>query len=217
MKRSGIYSITNLVNGHRYVGSAVWLVRRWQRHRFDLDHNKHDNQHLQNAWNKYGQNQFAFEVLEYAAVADLVTIEQYYIDWMEPEYNICPVAGNTMGRICRDETRIKLSLSNSGANNAWFGKKGPEHPHFGHQMSDEAKRAISRAQMGSGNSMFGRKHTEETHQHFSRTRTGSGNPMFGKTGTNNPNFGQKRSAEQKARISEGVRNALRKRFEGHKT
>lgn len=37
MKASGIYEITNLINGKRYVGSAVNMYRRWYAHRWHLE------------------------------------------------------------------------------------------------------------------------------------------------------------------------------------
>jgi group I intron endonuclease len=52
---TGVYYILNIINGHCYVGSsALDLDDRWSQHKSDLRKNKHDNQHLRNAWNKYG-------------------------------------------------------------------------------------------------------------------------------------------------------------------
>ena len=56
---SGIYCIINIQNGKKYIGSSKNI-----RKRAELRHNNHDNQHLQNAWNKYGEEKFDFYVIE---------------------------------------------------------------------------------------------------------------------------------------------------------
>lgn len=85
----GIYMIVNIVNNHRYIGSSVNIKRRLEVHRANLRHNRHDNLHLQNAWNKYGENNFIFSVLERCSKDDRFIREQYYVDTLKPEYNIC--------------------------------------------------------------------------------------------------------------------------------
>ena len=61
---SGVYQIKNVVNKHCYVGSSVNIDIRWSVHKHLLKNNKHYNQYLQNAWNKYKQDNFKFEILE---------------------------------------------------------------------------------------------------------------------------------------------------------
>lgn len=60
---SGIYKITNKIDGRSYIGRAINIGRRWNAHRGDLNKNIHRNRHLQNAWNKYGSQNFTFEIL----------------------------------------------------------------------------------------------------------------------------------------------------------
>ena len=52
----GVYKIVNTVNGKIYIGSSKNIDRRWNEHIRVLELNAHNNQHLQNAWNKYGKN-----------------------------------------------------------------------------------------------------------------------------------------------------------------
>lgn len=85
----GIYMIICKINNHRYIGSSVNLRIRLQKHKSLLRHNKHDNPHLQNAWNKYGEKNFFFTILEKCDEDNRFSREQFYVDTLKPEYNIC--------------------------------------------------------------------------------------------------------------------------------
>lgn len=63
-KICGIYAITNQVNGKTYIGKSIDVPNRWRQHRWDLNKNKHGNEYFQNAWNKYGAENFTFELVE---------------------------------------------------------------------------------------------------------------------------------------------------------
>lgn len=64
MLKSGIYKIVNKTNNHYYVGRASNFQTRWSTHKLKLKENRHDNQHLQNAWNLHGENSFEFKIIE---------------------------------------------------------------------------------------------------------------------------------------------------------
>jgi len=107
--RSGIYTITNTVNGHQYIGSAKDLKGRQRNHFYELAKGQHRNDHLQKAYNLYGIDSFQFNVLEFVPIlTDLVSREQHYIDTLAPEYNICQMAGNVLGTKRRPEHIEKL-------------------------------------------------------------------------------------------------------------
>ena len=88
LKRCGIYMIVNLVNGNRYIGSSKNIQQRLQTHRSELRHQYHGNIHLQNAWNKYGEKNFDYSILEFCEENIRISREQYYVDTLKPEYNI---------------------------------------------------------------------------------------------------------------------------------
>ena len=67
MKKSGIYRIVNKINGRVYVGSAVNLISRKMDHWKTLRAHRHRNRFLQRAWDKYGEENFDFVVIEYVA------------------------------------------------------------------------------------------------------------------------------------------------------
>jgi group I intron endonuclease len=66
------------------------------------------------ALRKYGFSKFSLEILEYCNIEDLLKREQYYIDLLKPEYNICKIAGSPLGRIVSEATRAKLRIANTG-------------------------------------------------------------------------------------------------------
>lgn len=114
---SGIYSIINILNGHRYIGSTNNFKRRLARHRSELRKNHHHSIHLQRAFNKYGEARFQVEILERCEpIHDtLLMIEQKYLD-LKPEYNIAEIADRPVrtNHFVSDETRMKLRLANLG-------------------------------------------------------------------------------------------------------
>lgn len=79
----GIYKIENLVNHKCYIGQSVNCSQRWSQHRSMLRHNNHENQHLQNAWNKYGEDNFQHEILEECLQEQLNDREKYWIDYYQ--------------------------------------------------------------------------------------------------------------------------------------
>lgn len=114
---SGIYSITNLINGKRYIGQAVDIKRRWARHKYELRTNQHNNTHLQRAWNKYGEKAFSFDVIELCDIDELNQLERIYIDYFyatNSDYGYNCDTGGGAGRIMSDETKEKLRKAMTG-------------------------------------------------------------------------------------------------------
>ena len=98
----GIYSIKNVSTGKRYVGSAsITVTKRLQHHLAQLLKGVHKNQYLQNAWNKYGEDDFVFEVIENCAKEECLPREQFWLDYYQKEgpgvYNINKIASGTSG------------------------------------------------------------------------------------------------------------------------
>ena len=70
--KTGVYEILNTITKERYIGSASRIGKsnslsgfyvRFEKHKSLLKSNKHYNIHLQRAYNKYGENNFNFNVL----------------------------------------------------------------------------------------------------------------------------------------------------------
>lgn len=76
----GIYSITNKINGKVYIGQSKNISDRRLEHIRDLKSNRHVNWHLQRACNKYGIENFKFDVIEFCDERELTDKENYYIN-----------------------------------------------------------------------------------------------------------------------------------------
>ena len=61
---AAIYKITNTKTGTIYIGQSTGYRQRWGNHRYELRHNKHNTPQLQEDYNTYGEEAFAFEIIE---------------------------------------------------------------------------------------------------------------------------------------------------------
>lgn len=118
---SGIYKIVNTANGKFYVGSSVQIESRIFQHLGLLRKGKHNNGHMQSAFAIYGEDAFDFALIEACDRCELLAREQYHIDALQPEYNICKFAGNTLGVLHNDAAKAKMTAANIG-NKRMLGK-----------------------------------------------------------------------------------------------
>lgn len=63
---------------------------------------------------KYGLVNLIFVVLETCHKTDTLRREQYWLDLLEPEYNLSPTAGSTLGVNLSEETKAKLRFAQLG-------------------------------------------------------------------------------------------------------
>lgn len=179
---AGVYSITNTANGKMYVGSACRFSARWSVHKGQLRSGKHHSIHLQRAWNKYGEDAFEFAVLEETGRDYAVKIEQVWMDWLKPVYNICPTAGSHLGRKCSDETKAKLSVANTGRQVTCAAKANMAAARVGRKHSNATKAKLSAVFKGRAISdetkakMRGRKVSDEGKARMSLAKKGVKKP-----------------------------------------
>lgn len=141
--KSGIYKIECLPTGKVYVGSAVKLITRFAVHRHALRRHKHHSSKLQNAWNKYGENAFRFEILLLCDKENLIMYEQIHIDFFDSVkkgFNIEPIAASSLGRKHSLKTRKRLSEIRKDAMTPERRKKiGEQHKGLKHSKETLAK------------------------------------------------------------------------------
>lgn len=81
----GVYTIRNKKNSQCYIGSSSdHIPKRWKLHELMLRENRHHSIVLQRAWNKYGKDNFIFEILEHCSPDECIKKEQYYLDTLVP-------------------------------------------------------------------------------------------------------------------------------------
>lgn len=118
MLKSGIYIINNKINNKVYIGQSVDIDKRIKKHFNSLENGAHYNEHLQNAFNKYGRDNFLVDVLEECPIEKLNEREKYYIQLYDSAsrdkgYNI-EFGGNNSA--VSDETKEKLMIQKSSRN-----------------------------------------------------------------------------------------------------
>jgi len=175
--KSGIYKITNLINNKIYIGSAVNFRERKNGHLHRLRKNKHHSQYLQRSYNRHGEENFKFEILECVEnKEDLIKREQYYIDALNPHYNTCKTAGSMLGMVHSIETKLKISEAGRGK------KQSPELIERRAKSNRGKKRSLESREKMSKNRK-GIIFTEEHKANIKKNNARKGKPgtMLGKT------------------------------------
>lgn len=103
----GIYKITNTLDNKIYIGSAHNITVRWNTHKRELRTNTHDNKYIQTVYNKIGDGNFLYEIIEKVEIEEtLLDVEQKWLDNTQ-SYN--PEFGYNLSCITRG-SNVKYSL-----------------------------------------------------------------------------------------------------------
>jgi len=163
---TGIYTITNTLNGKIYVGLTKNFFHRKTTHIKALRLNKHENPHLQNVYNKYGEI-FEFEMIEECSEGLLAALEHYWVNMLNSNnrdmgYNIRPTHPD--GKVSMsDETKKKLS--------EYCKRVGKLPPSRRGVKASEQTKSLQRL------NKLGKTHSLETREKMSSTRTGKPHPI----------------------------------------
>lgn len=177
----GIYAIKNLANGKVYVGQSRDVKKRWAWHKSHLNKGTHGNEHLQRAWNKYGETNFCFELVDVCEPFELDELERIWEKAYSKDtktYNIAETGG---GHTMSKEHREKISKALKGK------FIGSSNPSYGRKFTEEQKRIASIKHSGKNCYWYGKKRSNETKEKLRIA-----------------NLGKKYSEESKAKKSKPV-------------
>lgn len=177
-KTSGIYIITNIINGKVYIGQSKSVTTRWSQHKTDLKRNVHRNNHLQNAFNAYELKNFTYAILEKCSQEIIDDREVYWIDHYQStnrDYGYNLDSGGRLNKNHSEETRKKIR-------EALIGNKNNKDRVF----TEEHKANLSKAAIGRKHSpehiennrkaQIGKITSEETKQKLSIANKGKKKP-----------------------------------------
>ena len=159
---SGIYCIENVINNKKYIGQSKNINDRWYKHKNELCRGVHDNDYLQKSWNKNGEENFRFYILECCNIDELDDKEKYYIELhntlnRDYGYNL-KSGGQNHGVKALEYVGNKISKSL---------KKAYENEDLRQRSRDNALKQWANPEikvkiLGENNGMYGKHHTKET-------------------------------------------------------
>lgn len=135
--RCGVYIITNLVNKKVYIGSTKNTFHSRRRGHFSrLIKNTHNNVHLQNSFNKYGEDNFTFEILAICDQQNCIPLENICINFYKSNkkeygYNIAIPLELPLGNVSNKGKKFSVEHKNKISEalkigGFWIGKKQPK-------------------------------------------------------------------------------------------
>ena len=157
----GIYAWVHVPTNRMYVGqtgpTVGFRLRRWQ-HLSELRKSVNNCRYLQNAWNKHGESEFEWTILEDMTGGDteqLTPREQFWMDSTDSAFNIRPAVDPMVGQVpwnkgipASDETRRKMSEVRKGIVKSTEWRENLSEALQGHAVTDEARLKMSESHRG---------------------------------------------------------------------
>ena len=108
-----VYKITNIINNKSYIGVDSYFPKRLKQHKSNLDKNIHKNKYLQNSYNKYGFENFTFELLKNCETREEMLNKEIelisYYNTLENGYNHTIGGEGSIGYKHKEESISKMS------------------------------------------------------------------------------------------------------------
>lgn len=211
-KVMGIYQITNIYNGKKYIGKSKDIRKRWMEHIRYSRKGEAVNAHFQAAWNKHGEDSFTFQIIEVIEdVSLLSTREKCLVELNSPEYNVAIVEDGQWILELDEATRQKMSEStrNHRINAApeWNKKIGDALR--GKKKSKEHTRKMRE-------SLTGRKLTPEQIEKIRKSSTGKPVPDYAKKKIAEKAMGNQRWKLRTPQWRENMIAGVKKRWERYR-
>jgi group I intron endonuclease len=160
--QAGVYALICKVTNKYYVGSSIHLGARLLDYMQPAYLARNSNRPILRALLKYSLNDWIFIILETCQSSVVLDREQYWLDFLEPEYNLSKEAGSTLGVNLSEETKAKLRAAQLGRTHTLETRqlmsetrKGPNNPWFGKSASEETKARLSSALKGPNGPLSG--------------------------------------------------------------
>lgn len=208
------YLVTNEINEKCYVGITTNTLKYRKCSHLYNAFKSNSQLAFHRALRKHGAENFHWQIVyesssfEELKKREIMLIQLYGSHVSQHGYNMTFGGDGTTGWVPKEETKLKISIANTGK-----------------KLSEETKKKISIASSGKKiseervNKMIGRKHTEETRKKMSMSaagrkhtkesinkmseaKSGENNPMFGKTGEKAAFFGRKHTEESINKMKE---------------
>ena len=145
MKIIGVYKITNSITGDFYIGSSKDVKQRWAAHKSPSSWKKCPNNPLYLDMQKYGLNNFVFEILEEVEICYLKKTEQEFIEKLQPTYNQINANGWDVERYKKYNKEYKKSNKYKEYQKEYQrsdkGKESHKKANSKYQQSDKGRKA----------------------------------------------------------------------------
>lgn len=77
----GVYKITNKINNKCYIGISTNIEHRWEQHKNPYNWDRESSKLLYKAFQKYGLENFNFDIIEQCEISQLSQKEEFYISF----------------------------------------------------------------------------------------------------------------------------------------
>jgi hypothetical protein len=109
--KAGVYQFINLLTRESYVGSSINLsnrLRLYYTYSY-ISSSARGKSIIRSSILKNGYSNFSLTILEYCAIKDTISREQFYIDIIKPTMNILQVAGSSFGYNHTEEAKMSVA------------------------------------------------------------------------------------------------------------
>lgn len=145
---SGIYRILNKINGNCYIGSSLKCRKKDIKHHLStLRHNSSRCSILQKAFNKYGEDNFEFQVILCCKPEYRLYYEQQLIRELNSQYNVFTNVSDSPLRqfTFTEQSKLKMSIAHKGKKLSEQHKHNISLANKGRVFSKESKDKIRKA------------------------------------------------------------------------